>query len=142
MQCLSDRESTSPGTDRTRSTDAFQEKTNHDWRGQWRFPQSTEISKTTPTPAQTEFDSKVLASLPTSETTTQHAEQPKWGWRARREERRKRREEAYAAKAEQPEKEEVQKIKEAVDKIWEERKQAATDIQAVANEKVSLSQEQ
>ena len=33
----------------------------------------------------------------------------------------------------------MQKIKEAVDKIWAERKQAAVEIQATANEKVSPS---
>ena len=42
-----------------------------------------------------------------------------------------------ATKVESQEKEEVQKIKEAVDKIWAERKQAAVEIQATANEKVS-----
>jgi hypothetical protein len=41
------------------------------------------------------------------------------------------------ARVESQEKEEVQKIKEAVDKIWAERKQAAVEIQATANDKVS-----
>ena len=44
-----------------------------------------------------------------------------------------------ATKVESQDKEEVQKIKEAVDKIWAERKQAAVEIQATANEKVSSS---
>jgi len=44
-----------------------------------------------------------------------------------------------ATKVESHDKEEVQKIKEAVDKIWAERKQAAVEIQATANEKVSSS---
>ena len=69
----------------------------------------------------------------------QQEETPKWGWGAKREERRKRREERAAATHESQEKEEVQKIKEAVDKIWAERKQAAVEIQAAANEKVSPS---
>jgi len=42
-----------------------------------------------------------------------------------------------ATKVESHDKEELQKIKEAVDKIWAERKQAAVEIQATANEKVS-----
>ena len=90
-----------------------------------------------PANAQTEPDSKIIASLPGSETTTHEAEQTKWGWGSRREERRKRKEEMRATKVESHDKEEVQKIKEAVDKIWAERKQAAVEIQATANEKVS-----
>jgi len=86
-----------------------------------------------------QLDSKVLSSLPTKGSAVEQEEKPKWGWGARREERRKRRDEMTTIRNESQEKEEVQKIKEAVDKIWAERKQAAVEIQATANEKVSPS---
>jgi hypothetical protein len=69
-------------------------------------------------------------------------EPPKRGWGARREERRRRREAAMSEdslKAREGGNEEIDKIREAVDKIWAERKQAAVEIQATANEKVSAS---
>jgi hypothetical protein len=97
------------------------------------------MTKPAPVPTQsTEVDSKVLA-IPTSAPAVQQEETPKWGWGARREERRKRRDEMSTTRVESQEQEEVQKIKEAVDKIWAERKQAAVEIQATANEKVSPS---
>jgi hypothetical protein len=141
MHCLSDREFSD--NIKARASDSFQEKSNHDWRGQWRFPHHPEVNKSTPIPPQpADFDSKVLASLPPSPIpNTQQEEVPKWGWGARRDERRKRKEQEQkqkqAVKDESPEAVEVQKIREAVDKIWAERKQAAIDIQATANEKVS-----
>jgi hypothetical protein len=98
-------------------------------------------------------ESQVLASLP-SVGSEKNNEQPRqWSWGARREERRRKREEAATAtitanatdagevksdSAEYGTEEEVKKIRKAVDKIWAERKQAAVDIQAQANEKVSL----
>jgi hypothetical protein len=139
MQCISDEESISPNANGPQATDSFQERNDHDWRGQWRFPHS-EMTKPPPNPTSpTEVDSKVLSSLPTTGPAVQQEETPKWGWGARREERRKRRDEIYTTRIESQEKEEVQKIKEAVDKIWAERKQAAVEIQATANEKVSPS---
>jgi len=82
--------------------------------------------------------------LPAAENDEQKEESHQWGWGARRRERRRRREEARASKVidsesgtGKHENEEVRKIKEAVEKIWAERKQAAVDIQATANEKVS-----
>jgi hypothetical protein len=133
MQCISDKELDHD----LQATDLFQERNNHDWRGQWRFPHS-EMTKPTPNPTSpTEVDSKALASLPITAPVEQQEETPKWGWGARREERRKRRDERATTTHESEEKEEVQKIKEAVDKIWAERKQAAVEIQATANEKVS-----
>ena len=139
MQCLSAPESATPNANGPQVTDSFQERKNHDWRGQWRFPHS-EMTKPTPNPSpSTEIDSKLLSSLPITGPAVQQEETPKWGWGARREERRKRREERAAATHESQEKQEVQKIKEAVDKIWAERKQAAVEIQATANEKVSPS---
>ena len=91
-------------------------------------------------PPTADLDSKVLASLPAPEVINHQEESPKWSWGARREERRKRREERAAIKSDSSEKEEVQKLKEAVDKIWAERKQAAIEIQATANAKVRFSQ--
>lgn len=136
MQCLTERNSTSD-TNGPRASDVFKEKNNHDWRGQWRYPHHSDIK---PVPTQsTDVDSKVLASLPVPEINTREVEQPKWGWGARREARRQRKEDTLATKVDSAESEEVQKIKEAVDKIWAERKQAAVDIQATANEKVSPS---
>jgi len=98
-------------------------------------------------------ESKILASLP-SVQAERDLEQPRqWGWGARREERRRKREEAATSiattnataasevksdNAEYGTDEEVRKIRKAVDNIWAERKQAAVDIQAQANEKVSL----
>ena len=88
----------------------------------------------------TEVDIKLPSPLPIYAPAVQQDKTHKWGWGARREQRRKRQEEqAAAATQESQEKEEVQKIKEAVDKIWAERKQAAVEIQATANEKVSPS---
>jgi hypothetical protein len=137
MQCLSERESASPDAKGPQATDSFQERNNHDWRGQWRFPHS-ELTKSTPAhTSPTEIESKILPSLPTISPAVQQEDTPKWGWGARREERRKRRDEMTTARIESQEKEEVQKIKDAVDKIWAERKQAAVEIQATANEKVS-----
>jgi len=142
-QCLPDQGSASHTADGLRASDAFQEKHNHDWRGQWRFPHQPDMTKSAPvtsfTPAKTELESQVLASLPIPEVVNPQEESPKWGWGARREERRKRREERAAIKSDSSEKEEVQKLKEAVDKIWAERKQAAIDIQATANAKVRLA---
>jgi hypothetical protein len=139
MQCISDKQSASPKAKGPQATDSFQERNNHDWRGQWRFPHS-EITKPTPNPTSpTEVDSKVLSSTPITSPAVQQEESPKWGWGARREERRKRRDEIDTTRFESEEKEEVQKIKEAVDKIWAERKQAAIDIQTTANEKVGPS---
>lgn len=141
MQCLSDRESSDEN--KVRASDSSQEKNNHDWRGQWRFPHHPEVIKPTSIPSQpVEYDSKVLSSLPSSPiSNVQQEEVPKWGWGARRDERRKRKEQEQkqkqAVKKESPDEDEVQKIREAVDKIWAERKQAAIDIQATANEKVS-----
>jgi hypothetical protein len=139
MQCLSVKESASPNAKGPQATDSFQERNNHDWRGQWRFPHS-EMTKPTPNPTSpTEVDSKVLSSFPTTGPAVRQEETPKWGWGARREERRKRRDEMTTTRIESQEKEEVQNIKEAVDKIWAERKQAAVEIQATANEKVCPS---
>jgi hypothetical protein len=139
MQCLSNSESGSPNANGPRTSDSFQERSNHDWRGQWRLPHP-EMIKPTPVPTEpAEEDSKVLASIPTTAPAIQQEETPKWGWGARREERRKRRDEMTTARIESQEQDEVQKIKEAVDKIWAERKQAAVEIQATANEKVSPS---
>jgi hypothetical protein len=136
MPCLSVKESASPDAKGPQTTDSFQERNDHDWRGQWRFPHS-EIPKPTPNPTSTtEVDSKVHSSLPVTSPAVQEEETPKWGWGARREERRKRRDEINTTRIGSQEKEEVQKIKEAVDKIWAERKQAAVEIQATANEKV------
>jgi len=137
MQCLSAPDSATPNANGPQAIDSFQERNNHDWRGQWRFPQSEMTKSTSNTTSPTEVDSKVISSLPTSVPSTLREETPKWGWGARREERRKRRDERAAATHESQEKEEVQKIKDAVDKIWAERKQAAVEIQATANEKVS-----
>ena len=138
MRCLSERDSGSDGSG-SRASEAFQDKNNHDRRGQWRYPHQFESAKPVPVATQTGPDSKIVASLSVPETATHGAEQTKWGWGARREERRKRRDETRATKVQSPENEEVQKIKEAVDKIWAERKQAAVEIQATANEKVSPS---
>jgi hypothetical protein len=139
MQYLSDRDSATPDAKGPQATDSFQERNNHDWRGQWRFPHC-EMTKPTPNPTSpTEVDSQVLSSLPVTDPAVQQEETPKWGWGARREERRKRRDEMTTTRVESQEKEEVQKIKEAVDKIWAERKQAAVEIQATANDKVSPS---
>jgi hypothetical protein len=137
MQCLSVQESASPDAKGPQATDSFQERNNHDWRGQWRFPHS-EMTKPTPSSTSpTEVDSTVLSPLPITIPAVQQEDTPKWGWGARREERRKRRDEMTTARIESQEKEEVQKIKDAADKIWAERKQAAVEIQATANEKVS-----
>jgi hypothetical protein len=96
------------------------------------------MPKPTPNPTSpTEIDSKVLSSIPMSGPAVQQEGAPKWGWGARREERRKRRDEMTTTRIESQEKEEVRKIKEAADKIWAERKQAAVEIQVTANEKVS-----
>jgi len=139
MQCLSGPDSATPNANGPQVTDSFQERSNHHWRGQWRFPNSEMTKPITNTTSPAEVDSRVLSSLPITGPAAQQEETPKWGWGARREERRKRREERAAATHESQEKQEVQKIKEAVDKIWAERKQAAVEIQATANEKVSPS---
>jgi len=153
-RCLSERESTlSPTSVNTHLKANESDKGQQDWRERWRYLQDHRAELARPLPSVavpanpasfSEPESRVISSLPAGENDEQKEEGHQWGWGARRRERRRRREEARASKvvdAEsgtgEDENEEVRKIKEAVEKIWAERKQAAVDIQATANEKVS-----
>lgn len=128
------------------------------WRSHWQYSHPTKtveaptlasthmpLAETT-NPAPTE--SRVLASLPALESSKEEEKPRQWGWGARREQRRQRRTEAAASakvkaagehtpEAAGAEKEEVKEIRELVEKLWAERKQAAVDLQVQANEKVS-----
>jgi hypothetical protein len=152
-RCISERESphTTQSTDNTHLVSDTNDKSQSDWRERWRYLQDhrTELARPIPSvpanPAPTSDDRlQVLASMPI-DNSRQEEQGHRWGWGARREERRRKREEAQATKVVEPkarssdgDSEEVRKIREAVDKIWAERKQAAIDIQAIANEKVSV----
>jgi hypothetical protein len=149
-RCISERES-SHIPQKPVSTHLNPDTNQSDWRERWRYLQDHRAELARPMPpvpagsAPTSIEtSQVIASLPI-DNSPREEQSHKWGWGARREERRRRREEAQATKVVESEvrtggedSEEVRKIKEAVDKIWAERKQAAIDIQAIANEKVSV----
>jgi hypothetical protein len=151
-RCISDRAGQLPSSYENTSR---QSNDPHTWRSHWQYSHPPETAKLTPTPPPTRMEpaeSKVLASLPSAEVERDLEQPRQWGWGARREERRRKREEAAIAttttnatdagemkggNADYKTDEEVKKIRKAVDKIWAERKQAAVDIQAQANEKVS-----
>lgn len=136
-RCISDRVSSPPA-----SSTGGQKPEIPTWRAHWQSPRpsdSIKVPASVPVDHIFKTEPEVVASIPVLET---EQERRPWRWGARREERRRRREEA-ATTGPKPqgievgeEKEEIKRMKEAIEKIWHERKQAAVDIQAQANEKV------